>query len=147
MKHLLLKLSFFATLAIFTTSASAQCNTEAYEAKCLEKVNKIGFTFLKTYKIDGESRAKIEFPYIFTQGSSYLVTLASKDEDNKGLVLTLYDSNHKQVATNHSADSNNKYLSGVKYDCNTTGIYYLSFTFESGKDKCAASVLSFKRSK
>ena len=146
MKHLLVKLSFFATLAVLTTSASAQCNTESYEAKCLEKVNQVGFTFLKTYKIDGESRTKIEFPYIFTQGCTYLVAIAGKDENNKGLVLTVYDSNHKAVGTNHPGETN-KYLSGVKYSCNTSGIYYLSFTFDSNKEKCAAGVLSFQRSK
>jgi hypothetical protein len=148
MKTVLNRICFFTLLSIVVGSASAQtaCATEEFEKKCTEKISKLGFTFLKSYKIDGETsnKTKIEYQYIFTQGSNYAIAIASKDEENKGLILNLYDSNRKLVASNFNSE-NKKYLAGISYACNTTGIYYLSFSFDGAKDKCAASVLGFKK--
>ena len=144
MKKLSVNLSIIALVAFFSNTAFAQCTTEEFEKKCVDKVNQLGFTFLKSYKIDGENKTKIEYQYIFTKGSNYLVTIASKDTDNKGVVLNLYDSNRKLVVSNHENETK-KYMAGLSYACNTTGIYYLSFTFENTRDKCAASVLGFKK--
>ncbi|MBC8110721.1 MAG: hypothetical protein H7Y04_06645 [Verrucomicrobia bacterium] len=144
MKKAIIKFSFLALITLLSTTTNAQCSTEEFEKKCVEKLNSLSYTFLKTYKVDGENKTEVKYSYIFTRGSSYAITIASKDAENKGLVLNLYDSNKRLVGTNHAPDSK-KYLAGVNYACNTTGIYYLVFTFENPRDKCAAGVLGFKK--
>jgi hypothetical protein len=145
MKSILFKSLFFFILAFGTKSAIAQCATEDYEKKCTDKVNQLGYTFLKSYKIDGETqnKTKIEYQYIFTKGSNYVVAIASKDSGNKGVILNLYDSNRRLIQSSYNEETK-KYAGGISYICNTTGIYYLSFSFD-GRDKCAASVLGFKK--
>jgi hypothetical protein len=138
----------FCALAVFSlagTTAFAQCEAEKYTEKLIEKMPD-GYAFLKSYKIDGENgnKSKMEFPYIFSKDSNYMITLANKDVEIKGVILTLYDSNRKPVATNLDPGSK-KFYSGVSYKCATTGVYYLTFSFESTKDYCAAAVLGFKR--
>jgi hypothetical protein len=127
------------------TTAFGQCETEKYSNTLIEKIPD-GFAFLKSYKIDGENgtKTRIEFPYIFSKDSNYFISMANKQPELDGVVLTLYDANRNQVATNKDA-STKKFYSGISYKCSSTGVYYLTFSFESTQDFCAAAVLGFKR--
>lgn len=146
MKKIILTLSAITILLVTSSMAFAQCNAETYTGKLIEKLPEQGYAFLKSYKIDGESgnKAKMEFPYIFSKDSNYMISIANKEAEIKGVLLSLYDSNRKLVASN--VDPNGKkYYAGVNYKCATTGVYYLTFSFESTKENCAAAVLGFKR--
>lgn len=145
MKKLIFTFSIFTVLILSGSLAFGQCEAEKYTDKLIEKLPD-GYAFLKSYKIDGENgnKNKMEFPYIFSKDSNYMITMANKEAEIKGVVLTLYDSNRKPVATNMDPSSK-KYYSGVSYKCASTGVYYLTFSFESTKDYCAAAVLGFKR--
>ena len=145
MKKIILTIGVFVAFLLTSSSVFAQCEADKYTTKLIEKLPE-GFAFLKSYKIDGESgqKDKMEFPYIFSKDSNYMITMANKDIEIKGVVLNLYDSNRKLVASNLDPGSK-KYYSGVSYKCASTGVYYLTFSFENTKDNCAAAVLGFKR--
>jgi hypothetical protein len=119
------------------------CNAKVFKDKCIKDLPD-GYTFLKSYTIDGQGgvKKKVEFSYIFSKNNNYLVMLANSNPQTKGIVVTLYDSNRKKLASSFSKE---KYYPAMAYKCNATGIYYLSFTFENTNDFCAGSVLSFKR--
>lgn len=121
------------------TNLKAQCNTEQYTEKGIRKLQE-GYTFLKSYPVSGEQGKK--YSYIFSQGTSYLITLANHASDNKGIYITLYDSNNRELATSYN---DGKFYSAVSFNCKKTGIYHLKFSFRDAKDYCAAGVLAMKR--
>lgn len=128
----------------FTSSESmAQCDAESYTNACIPKLAD-GFNFLKSYSIDGKGGAKdkVEYSYVFTKGTQYMINLCSKGESVDGIVVTLYDSQRNQVA---SSKYNGQYISAIAYPCNTTGIYYIQYTFEGSNSHCGGSALGFKR--
>src|SRR5690349_4796932 len=106
MKKIVLTLVVFAAILMKASMASAQCDADTYTNKLIEKLPQ-GYAFLKSYKIDGENGAKdkLEFPYIFSKDSNYMITLGNKELELKGVLLNLYDSNRKLVATNQDPGS------------------------------------------
>lgn len=121
----------------------AQCDTEKHVEACIPKLQS-GFTFLKSYNIDGQGGAKdkVEYSYVFTKGATYQVMICNDGEATDGIVLTLYDSNRKKVASTKYEGST---LSSISFPCQVTGIYYITFTFEGSSKYCGGSVLGFKR--
>jgi hypothetical protein len=143
MKKVLLAISIFSLLAVVGTTASAQCDTEKYSNDCISKLQP-GFTFLKSYAIDGQggSKDKVEYSYVFTKGAQYQISICNPGSNTDGIVVKLFDSSRTQVASSYVQGS---YLSGLTFPCNTTGIYYITFTFEGSSNYCGGSVLGFKR--
>ncbi|GIV37292.1 MAG: hypothetical protein KatS3mg032_1671 [Cyclobacteriaceae bacterium] len=130
-------------VALSTTGASAQCNSEALSNQCIPKLA-AGFNFLKSYKIDGEggSKDKVEYSYVFTKGTQYMINICAPNQPTDGIVVTLYDSNRNKVAT---SKVNGQYISAIAYPCNATGIYYIQYTFDGSSTYCGGSALGFKR--
>ena len=56
----------------------AQCNPDLYTSECIPQLTE-GFNFLKGYKIDGKGgeKDKIEFSYVFTKGTQYMINICS----------------------------------------------------------------------
>ncbi|HET8860179.1 hypothetical protein [Marivirga sp.] len=140
------KLIFALGILFFTTSvqqAFAQCNTEKHVEACIPKLSS-GFTFLKSYNIDGQGGAKqkVEYSYVFTKGATYQIMICNDGQSTDGIVLTLYDSNRNTVASTMYEGST---LSSIAFPCQVTGIYYITFTFEGSTNYCGGSVLGFKR--
>ncbi len=139
---LFVSLLFAAKSSVY---AQSQCEAEKYTEKIISHLPD-GTTFLKSYKIDGEggTKPKIEYPYIFRQNSTYMISIANKDPELKGVKLELYDSNRNLIGTSYDA-SGKKFRPGLGYTCSATGVYYLTFSFEGSKDYCAAAVLLLKK--
>lgn len=123
--------------------ANAQCNAELYNNRCLKALGD-GYTFIKSYRIDGKggARKKIEYTCVLSKDTNYQVQLNGKDGAATGIIATLYDSKRNKKASSYY---DNKHLESFIYKCRATGIYYLSFTFKDSKSYCGASVLAFKR--
>lgn len=135
-------------IALFVSAESqvfAQCEAEKYTERIIGNLPD-GATFLKSYKIDGEGgkKAKIEYPYIFRQNSTYLINIANKDPELRGIKLELFDSNRNLIGTSYD-DKGKKFRPGLGYTCASTGVYYLTFSFDGSKDYCAAAVLLLKK--
>lgn len=140
-----IRIFILAAFAMFIRAdiSVAQCNAEDLANACIPKLQE-GFTFLKTFKVDGQSGAKdkVEYSYVFSKDTQYYLNICNPGSDTDGIVVTMYDSKRQMVSTNFA---NGKYYSGLVYPCNATGIYYITFTFKGSSSHCGGSVLGFKR--
>ena len=139
-----MKKLFFIVLAISILTAfevSAQCNSEALSSQCIPKLAS-GFNFLKSYKIEKGGKEYVEYSYVFTKGTQYMINICSPGQSTDGIVVSLYDSNRNKVA---SSKVNGQFISAIAYPCNTTGIYYIQYTFDGSTGYCGGSALGFKR--
>ncbi|HNP94561.1 MAG TPA: hypothetical protein PKJ63_03000 [Cyclobacteriaceae bacterium] len=131
-------------IASFSSSGLiGQCDADNLSNACIPKLSG-GFNFLKSYKIDGEGGAKdkIEYSYVFTKGTQYMINLCAPGEGPDGLVVSLFDSQRNKVA---SSKVNGQFISAIAYPCNATGIYYIQYTFDGSTTHCGGSALGFKR--
>jgi hypothetical protein len=122
--------------------ASAQCDSEIYTSQAL-KTLAAGFTFTKAYKIDGKEGTKkqIEYTCVMNKDNDYMIRVASKDGGSHGIIVTLYDAQRNELATNQIS---NKSFTGWTYKCNAAGIYYITFTFKDAPSFCGGAVMGFK---
>ena len=134
------------SLFVINFSSLAQCNSDAFNDACISEIQSKGYTFVKSYKVDGAggTKAKIEFSYVFSKDTEYLFSINGKDGESSGIILTIYDSNRKLITTNYDK-ANNKFYKAINFPCKVTGIYYMTFTFEGSKSYCGAAVVGFKR--
>jgi hypothetical protein len=115
-----------------------QCDSDHFSNACIPKLAE-GFNFLKSYKIDGEGKHKIEYSYVFTKGTQYMINLCT---GGTGLIVSLFDSARNKVAT---SKVNGEHTTAIVYPCNATGIYYIEYSFDGATTKCGGSALGFKR--
>lgn len=138
-------LFFILSVVILTTSeASAQCNAENLSDDCIPKLAS-GFNFLKSYKVDGVggSKDKVEYSYVFTKGTQYMINICTPTQaTTDGVIVTLFDSQRNKVA---SSKVNGQFISAMAFPCNATGIYYIQYTFDESDSYCAGSAMGFKR--
>lgn len=141
-----MKKLFVLALSVFLLSASegtSQCNAENLSTQCIPKLVG-GFNFLKSYKIDGAggTKDKVEYSYVFTKGTQYMINICAPTQPTDGIIVSLYDSNRNKVA---SSKINGQYINAIAYPCNATGIYYIQYTFDGSASYCGGSALGFKR--
>lgn len=141
-----MKKFFFFLLSVYMISSNegvAQCNTENLSNDCIPKLAS-GFNFLKSYKIDGDngSRDKVEYSYVFTKGTQYMINICAPTQPTDGIIVTLFDSQRNKVA---SSKINGQFVSALAFPCNATGIYYIQYTFDGSIAYCGGSALGFKR--
>ncbi len=136
---LLLLITFTAA----SSDALAQCNTDNFTTACIPKLA-TGFNFLKSYKIDGDGGAKekVEYSYVFTKGTQYMINICADGTATDGIIVSLFDSSRNRVASNKI---DNQVVSAIAYPCNATGIYYIQYTFDKSAAYCGGSALGFKR--
>jgi hypothetical protein len=137
-KSIIIVLSIFAlsTLELF-----ARCNADALSTQCIPKLAS-GFNFLKSYKIEKGGKDFVEYSYVFTKGTQYMINICAAAQPTDGIVVSLFDSNRNKVA---SSKVNGQFISAIAYPCNTTGIYYIQYTFDGSAAYCGGSALGFKR--
>ncbi len=124
-----------------TLDVIAQCNAEELSNQCIPKLA-AGFNFLKSYKIEKGGKEFVEYSYVFTKGTQYMINICAATQPTDGIVVSLFDSNRNKVAT---SKVNGQYIQAIAYPCNTTGIYYIQYTFDGSANYCGGSALGFKR--
>jgi hypothetical protein len=133
---------FLFSLSILSTlDVIAQCNAENLSTQCIPKLA-TGFNFLKSYKIEKGGKEFVEYSYVFTKGTQYMINICAAGQATDGIVVSLFDSNRNKVA---SSKVNGQFISAIAYPCNTTGIYYIQYTFDGSTGYCGGSALGFKR--
>lgn len=141
MKKFIVAVTFFISVVHFQ-QGFAQCNTDELCNACISKLAS-GYSFLKTYKISGEEDlAKVEYSYVFTKGTQYMLTLCEQTASANTIIMTVLDSKRNKVATNKI---NGAVVAAIAFPCNATGIYYIQYTFEGTTSRCGGSGLGFKR--
>lgn len=139
-----MKKFIFCVLSLFILSileVIGQCNAETYSNQCIPKLS-TGFNFLKSYKIEKGAKDFVEYSYVFTKGTQYMINICADGQNTDGIVVSLFDSNRNKVAT---SKVNGQFISAIAYPCNTTGIYYIQYTFDGSSGNCGGSALGFKR--
>ena len=131
----------FSVLVLSTLDVIAQCNAESLSTQCIPKLA-TGFNFLKSYKIEKGGKDFVEYSYVFTKGTQYMINICAGGTNTDGIVVSLFDSNRNKVA---SSKYNGQFLTAMTYPCNTTGIYYIQYTFDGSTSYCGGSALGFKR--
>ncbi|MDX1904779.1 MAG: hypothetical protein SFU27_11530 [Thermonemataceae bacterium] len=126
--------------------AFAQCDVKDYTNECTDRLKPLGFRYLKSYKLDflNGSKKQIMHSYVFSSGTSYIITLANAQKNNQGLYVTIRNSEKKAIASSY-LEKDKKYMPAITIACSRTGIYYLDFQVKEGKNYCGASVVGFKR--
>lgn len=128
-------------LILSGSDATAQCNAENLSTQCIPKLAS-GFNFLKSYKVEKSGKEYIEYSYVFTKGTQYMINICAPDQNSDGIIVSLYDSKRNKVASSKVDD---QYISAIAYPCNSTGIYYIQYTFDDEASYCGGSALGFKR--
>jgi len=143
MKKVLSAIGMTSLLFAGAQNASAQCDAEKYANECITNLQ-AGFTFLKSFDIDGQggARDKVEHSYVFTKGAQYQIVMCNPGEGTDGLIVNLLDSGRTQVASSYWQG---RHLKGLSFLPNATGIHSMQFTFDGSEHHCAGSVLGFKR--
>jgi hypothetical protein len=131
----------FSVFVFSTLDVIAQCNAESLSTACIPKLA-TGFNFLKSYKIEKGGKEFVEYSYVFTKGTQYMINICAGGNATDGIVVSLFDSNRNKVA---SSKYNGQFLTAMTYPCNTTGIYYIQYTFDGSTGYCGGSALGFKR--
>lgn len=134
-------------ISLFTTIelSFGQCNALSNKSKGIEQLSP-GFTFIKSYLLDGgreNSKGEIEYSFVFSKGTSYMLTLVNNLGKSDNIEIKLYDPAHKLLVSNY--DKKSKKYFPVVYPCKSTGVHYMTFKFSNSADKCGLSVLGFKR--
>lgn len=139
-----MKKLFIFVFSVFVLSGLevlAQCNAENLSTQCIPKLA-TGFNFLKSYKIEKGGKDFVEYSYVFTKGTQYMINICAGGTSTDGIVVSLFDSNRNKVA---SSKVNGQFIQAIAYPCNTTGIYYIQYTFDGSTSYCGGSALGFKR--
>jgi hypothetical protein len=131
----------FIIFVLSGIEATAQCNAENLSTECIPKLAS-GFNFLKSYKVEKGGKEYVEYSYVFTKGTQYMINICSPGQNADGIIVTLEDSDRNKVA---SSKVNDQYISAIAYPCNKTGIYYIKYTFDDAASYCGGSALGFKR--
>jgi hypothetical protein len=131
----------FACFLLSGFNAAAQCNAETLSTQCIPKLAP-GFNFLKSYKIEKGGKEYVEYSYVFTKGTQYMINICQPGQNVQGITVTLEDSDRNQVASNRL---NDQYASSIVYACNKVGIYYIKYKFDGSANDCGGSALGFKR--
>ena len=127
------------------TSAFAQCTSDAFLDKCASSLGE--FTFIKSFNISIDKKSsdsKYEYSYVFSKGSTYKIIICDENINGNKMIVTLFDRNHKMIATNFNKASK-KFYPLFSYPCSATGVYYLEVTFENGKEGCGVNILGFSK--
>lgn len=145
LKKIILSALAFAIISLSPSVSFAQCDASGFIDHCNGKLVS-GYSFLKSFTVDpakAGNGGKVEYSYVFSKDTNYLMTLCGKDGDAKKLVVTLFDSNRKELGSNLDKGSGATFPA-FGYKCSATGIYYLTFSYQ-GAGECGGSVLGFKR--
>ncbi|MBL7862016.1 MAG: hypothetical protein JNJ65_12700 [Cyclobacteriaceae bacterium] len=141
MKNILFAFLFTSSLAVSSTDIVDQCDSDNLANSCIPKLAS-GFNFLKSYKVDGIAKEKVEYSYVFTKGTQYMINVCANGTSTDGIVVSIFDKERNKVAT---SKINGQFISAIAYPCNATGIYYIQYTFDEPSAHCGGSALGFKR--
>lgn len=122
---------------------NAQCSSDAFMDNCSSALE--DFNFIKSFEFENpKGGAKNEYSYVFSKGSTYRIVVCDENIANEKMIVTLYDRNHKMIATNY-LKSSKKVFPSLTYPCSATGVYYIEYSFQGNKAKCGINILGFSK--
>lgn len=141
MKKIVFAILLSSSFAVGAGELADQCNSDKLASDCVPKLSQ-GFNFLKSYPVDGASKDKVEFSYVFMKGTQYMINLCANGTTTDGIVVSIFDKDRNKIASNKI---NGQAVSAIAFPCNASGIYYIQYTFDEPSTHCGGSALGFKR--
>lgn len=130
-------------LTIIANTSFAQCDLNLITKDAESRIGK--FIEIKSYKFDQELlklSKEIEQSYVFGKDKEYVFSLNSDKGNAPKIIITLYNSNKKPIASNYN-EKTGTYASTFYYKCPATKLYYITFSVKD-ESTCAACVIGFK---
>lgn len=143
-KHVpLVKFTLALCFICATKGLSAQCSSDAFMDNCSNALDE--FTFIKSFEYaNPKAGAKGEYSYVFSKGSTYRIIVCDENIAGNKMIISLYDRNHKLIASNFDKASK-KVFPSLSYPCSATGVYYIEYSFQGDKAKCGINILGFTK--
>lgn len=138
-----LKILLFILAFLVPRNGYGQCDSDNFLDNCASGLET--FTFIKAFNTSMKKTEPVEYSYVFSKGSTYMILGCDQNEAGKRMIVNLYDRNHKLIASTHNKKTNTFYPDLV-YPCSATGVYYMEVTFEGAKGGCGVCILGFKKS-
>lgn len=135
----------FSLLFLIWGYANAQCDVNSLKGNCTGQLAS-GFTYIKSYPLEKSkinAKGEIEYSFVFSKGTIYMLTFANSAGAAKGIEIILYDPSHNKISSNFDAGTGDYFPLG--YKCSATGVHYMTFKFKDGTEPCGLSILGFKR--
>ncbi len=142
MKKIFYKILVVGLFSIAYSTSFAQCELSEIQKKAEAKLGKM--ISLKTFKLDNSDsqHQEIEYSYVLGKDVEYLFAINSENTDSPKIIITLYNSNKKPIASNYN-EKTDHFSNTLIYKSSATKLYYITFKFKD-ETKCAACVLGFK---
>lgn len=128
-------------ILICPRDVSGQCNSEATDALCIEKISQENI-FVKSYKLNHQKRIDKEYSSVLAKDTEYYLNLCEEGQLSTNVVINVYNTKRKLIASNKTDDS---VLPQLSFRCEKTGIYYFEFKASEGASECGLGALSFRR--
>lgn len=140
MKAYIINTLLFSLSILITVPAVCQDNTPAIVNACHENVP-TGSVFVKTYEIKPKQTVEndAERSYVFTKDLTYTISICKQAPNLK---IKILDANRVEVASNINDKT---LLPTFDFKCESTGLYYLAFSFDNFDNAGASMILAFKR--
>src|SRR5690606_6548115 len=123
MNRLIKLIPILILLLTISGTANAQCNSVERMDACISKISG-DYTFLKSYRVEPDDllNGDIEYSYVFTKDTDYLIALCQDTSGNQKITMKVdvYDANRQLIVTN---EYDGRYMSKIGYKCSATGMY------------------------
>ena len=139
----MIKIVLLLTIVMSSVNIFGQCDSDEFLDKCASGLET--YTFIKAFNVNMKKTEKVEYSYVFSKGSSYMIIVGDQKVPGQRMIVNLYDRNHKLIVSSFNKKSNTFYPNLV-YPCSATGVYYMEATFEGAKGGCGVCILGFKKS-
>lgn len=120
------------------------CSSDAFYNDCASNLDKA--LFIKAFEIQSKNFKKgettVEYNYVFSKGTTYVITSCDKEENP--MIIELLDRNQKLIASNYDKEKK-KFYPKIAYPCSATGVYYLKYKFKNSQESCGVSMLGFTK--
>lgn len=128
-------------LVVSNANLKGQCNSESNDALCIERISQSS-TFVKSYKLNHQQEADKEFSSVLAKDTQYYLNLCEDGEVSNQVVINVYNTKRKLIASNKTKSS---VLNELSFQCEKTGVYYFEFKANATAANCGIGALSFKR--
>lgn len=108
-------------------------------------------TYLKDYvvKLGKATPGSSEVPVVkeslyLMKNFKYRFTICNAEDSKGEMVLTIYDKDRKKILSSYD-EKTGKLYNSVDFNCNSTGMYTLWYSFRNGEQGMAVGVVSLIR--
>ena len=140
MKFQVSLISFCFSL-VFHLTGNGQCQSEAGDAQCVEKITASN-TFVKSYRIEGERTNDVEFSSVLVKDTRYYLNLCEEGEVSKNVVINVYDTKRKLITSNKTDQS---ILPELSFNCEQGPESIRNRQGAGAHANCGIGALSFRR--